>query len=476
MSPATSFRAALLDFDDPTRLKRKTDAIIKSARPDMQSTKSRKIRKGETMSMLLDSGFFPVEELIYSGESTPSKLRTSQMYRINLPPRLSFFGGDLPNSPFSLQPTPTEMYRYSLSSPRRSKTARNRRSSMTERSPLSPMSTNVRSPGAGYFDQHTSQTSPNGQLTAIPENGADADENVISPSTVIAPVATEIHLRGGSVITVTPPELTAWKPAIYIPGPIMLLKPAIVPRKNSVASLEPFQDMVDQLYQHALPVPRRRSDDAVVDDIVDFFDDFGFDLVRFDGDVLKPFAIDMTEETDVDFEPERFTTPPSEPAGPSLKPWIPPVENEETLRAKGIARLSRMSAESSGSKNDAPSRKESVTIGRPEDPAQLPLLPAPEVGILGPIYSPTLVASTRSSSARDTASIFSAKTGTASTGDQGFDWDDDLEEISASSSWTAPALAPKRPGFSKGLIEPAKKSRNPISRIRKLAATASTVL
>ncbi|KAF2172463.1 hypothetical protein M409DRAFT_50158 [Zasmidium cellare ATCC 36951] len=528
MTTAAHMRAALLEAEDRKRTKR-PDSIVKAERPiapPSAPTRWKKRRKGETMSMLLDAGFFPVEEIIYGKNKKPKRPPSELSFRINLPPRLSFIEKDLPTTPSSITTTPTELYNTSPTTPR-SRT-RNRKSGGSTGSPLSQISesdVNVDANdggGGGWFRKESEQLSPT-RLAAIPEDSA-AGENSPLPSGVSTPVATQIHLRGGSIITVTPPELTAWQPTLYIHGPIKLPTPQIMPRKNSVASLEPFQEAIDQVYQHALAIPRRRSDDMVVDDICEFFDEFGFEMVSFDGDRLSlvESELDEIEEMEYETDLERFSTPPNEqPVAspvevviakdiietaaskppPAPVPTVvlpmpeviaPPVENEETLRARGIARLSRSSAGSM----PVNEQKDSLTIGKDRE-GSLPLLPAPEESMLDAVLQPShrkgrdsasyassvqssrrgrdstsYATSTHSSRfGKDSASVHSSQIG---AGGQGFEWDDDVEEIDAGSAWFAPVAAPKKPGISRGLST--RKTRNPVAKMRRLVATASTIL
>ncbi|KAF2857845.1 hypothetical protein K470DRAFT_260385 [Piedraia hortae CBS 480.64] len=105
--------------------------------------------------------------------------------------------------------------------------------------------------------------------------GSRASGNKSPYSGRSTPVATSIRLRGGSVVTVVPPEATAWQRSEYTQGPIAILQPVTLPRKNSVASLEVFEDAIEEAYQQASYAgPRRPSDEDVVDDICDWFDDF----------------------------------------------------------------------------------------------------------------------------------------------------------------------------------------------------------
>lgn len=347
----------------------------------------------------------------------------------------------------------------------------------------------------GGGEETAAKTSPS-QTVPVPEDATAKASRTPSPVTV-ALVATQIHLRNGSIVTLTPPELTAWQPALYLHGPIKLPKPTIMPRKNSVATLDPFQDAIERLYQDALASPRRRSDDAVVDDICEYFDAFGFDIVRFDGDDFLDVDFGIGEVRDLALNNETFSTPPMEPTmvtpveamianemleardrppSPSLQ--APPVETEETLRARGIARLSRNSAGAMPDESRS-GRKESITLGKPQTSAVLPLLPAPETSMLDAVLQPAQRNGSYSASVysqrhpdgagthtsrkgRDNASLHA--TTTSSSGARGASVDDGVEEmISVDSVW-------------KGGTKSVGASKEPkLSRMRRLVASASSI-
>jgi hypothetical protein len=261
-----------------------------------------------------------------------------------------------------------------------------------------------------------------------------------------------------------------------------------MPRKNSVATLDPFQDAIEKLYQDALAIPRRRSDDAVVDDICDFFDAFGFDLISFAGDDFSDVDFGIGEVQDVTLDAETFSTPPMEPslvvtpveamiASDMLESLqAPPVENEETLRARGIARLSRNSA---GATPDTgrTGRTESIAISKPQTSAVLPLLPAPETSMLDAVLQPTQRTGSYSASVysqrhpddgsvygsrkvRDNASLHT--TNTSHSGARGSNIDDGVEEMmTADTALQKPVAANKEPKM---------------SRMRRLLATTSSIL
>jgi hypothetical protein len=308
-------------------------------------------------------------------------------------------------------------------------------------------------------------------------------------------------------VTVTPPELTAWQQSIYIQGPIRLPKPVILPRKDSVASMEPFQEAIDRVYQDALFVPRRRSDDAIVDDVCEFFDDFGFGDIGFGSDLLAIEQLEGANEDEVmdvdELEEtiERFTTSPGFPhAGDDISPVekvvakdvieasiakaasapepsvpLPPVDNEETLRARGIARLSQQSvrrssqgSRSSSFRKDVSSSPTSGTLtasitGDGRD-SLLPLLPPPE---------PSMLDAVMEASQSEEADWAEETTPDEDTG--GMDWsDEDVEETDAGASWTAPAIRRKKQhALDRGL---GREKRNPVVKMRRFVATATTIL
>jgi hypothetical protein len=386
---------------------------------------------------------------------------------ICLPVPFKAMNKDLPATPTSINASPTGLYH--VISPRPTRSAIQNPRHKNKKSPLSPISTThakANSAGRGKEDDSPSR------LSAIPELTKLSEKSPIS-SGLSTPIETQIHLRNGSVVTVSPPEMTAWKQTYYIQGPIKLPKPVIVPRKNSMASLEAFQEVVDQIYQEALNIPRRRSDDAVVDDVCEFVDDFGFDEINFEGDLLAADETMIDEvKGDSDQDSGCFSNTPSdeEPspvekvlaqeiihtlARPSQvpKPPIPPVENEETLRAKGIARL----AHGMASHNQATmqhDRNDTETMSKAE-PTVLPLFPLPEESMLEAVLEPSW--------AENDVPMVDLK------GDSsGFDWDDDVEELDSQTHWLHPGLFPRRRRASRGHHRRVP-STTPIQRMMELA-------
>jgi len=212
--------------------------------------------------------------------------------------------------------------------------------------------------------------------------------------------------------------------------------------------------------------------------------------------------IDETEARGSDSE--RYSTPPqpieispvekaiamdvaesmSKPAS-IVEAYIPPVENEETLRARGIARLSQQS----GRRNSQLSAKRLSQYSKRRDSANasrrnsasgssharnsilvdsegsLPLLPAPEESMLDAVLE-------ASHDADQEASLMVE-------GDAGgMDWDDDddVQETDSSAPWTSPAksMAYKKHALNRGMV--GRERMNPVARMRRLVATATTIL
>jgi hypothetical protein len=459
--------------------------------------------KGKTMTLLQTSGF---------SSDIPNSANKANIPHLQtqVVSATRFIDKDLPDTPNSIAPTPTELYQPSRNSLLLARKARASVDS-AKRSPLSVITdtdsqANILPTSAPA--SASDEISPH-HLTTILEYKA-LSENSPPASGTTTPIATQIHLRGGSVVTVTPPELTAWQRSIYIQGPIRLPKPVILPRKDSVASMEPFQEAIDRVYQDALFVPRRRSDDAIVDDVCEFFDDFGFGDIGFGSDLL---AVEQAEgandEDGMDVDEleetiERFTTPPGFPHAvddispiekvvakdvieasiakavvvPEPSVPLPPVNNEETLRARGIARLSQQSAgrSSQGSRSSS-FRKEVPSASRPtsdtltasvtgdSQDGLLPLLPPPEASMLDAVME---------ASQGEEADWVEEMTPDGDAG--GMDWsDEDVEETDAGATWTAPAIRRKKQhGLDRGLV--GKEKRNPVAKMRRFVATATTIL
>ncbi|KAH0371939.1 hypothetical protein KCU65_g1605, partial [Aureobasidium melanogenum] len=295
----------------------------------------RKKARGETMSMLLESGFFPVQEFIYEKNETPPSTTTRSPSKRNQL-ALNILVKDLPaDRPSSILNTPTNFYQQGHSSLRRRSTRNNHRRSLGTRrriltaasvsssqisptmvtsrtviapplsptspaSPLTPTKALAVLTGSSESSPKSGQPSP-GILEVIPEDGAVAAaiENTSSPASNIstrtipeAPAlpdaaGSEIHLSSGTVLMVKTPESTAWRRSIYIQGPIKLPTPAVVPRKGSIATLDPFQDVLINV-----SIPRRKSEDTAIDDICEWYDTWNYDLVSF---ALDEFTIDDTE-------------------------------------------------------------------------------------------------------------------------------------------------------------------------------------
>ncbi|KAH9814268.1 hypothetical protein Tdes44962_MAKER05705 [Teratosphaeria destructans] len=422
-SGTASIRSTLDELDDfQGKLPRRatdgqtspTKAVPTSSPADMQLPWKRR-KKGETMSMLLESGFF--EKDMLADEDAGGEYDV----RVKVPPPLF----SLPATPGSAAGTPTEIYQ----SKRASMNARKRVSSRSKRSPLAQISTTNHKTNAKAVGQGGS---PSSDLHAIPELNRGS-ENSLPASDVSTPTlqSTQIHVRDGSIVTVTPPELTAYQRHVYLQGPIRLSKPVIAPRKNSVASLEAFQEAIDKVYQDALVIPRRRSDDAVIDDVCDWFESFGFDPVGYDGDIIMADLtldeIDEVEETNPDFaSPTEIVTPVEARLAKEVvsRPVAPPVSTEEALRAKG--KRVHMSHASGDIKE---SRRESMTLA---DGASILSVTSPRPESFGPDALMAIAPAVP-----DTETVPQQHNASS------FDWDDNVAEMESGASWTAPAVVGK---------------------------------
>ncbi|KAF2498162.1 hypothetical protein BU16DRAFT_558234 [Lophium mytilinum] len=114
-------------------------------------------------------------------------------------------------------------------------------------------------------------------------------------------------LRTGSTLTIVSPEEAAWQQHVYIPGPIQLeTVVSAISRKDSIATLDPFMSTVVKAE------PRRASDDAVIDAIVDFFEEFH---------ILDPSDdAGMDRYWDKLVEPPKRALPRRPPPPPALMP------------------------------------------------------------------------------------------------------------------------------------------------------------
>jgi hypothetical protein len=131
----------------------------------------------------------------------------------------------------------------------------------------------------------------------------------------------EIHLSSGTVLMVKTPESTAWRRSVYVQGTIKLPTPAVVPRKGSIATLDPFQDVLSNT-----PIPRRKSEDTCLDDICDWYDTWNYYPVSFAGDV---FNLDSTNLVN-DYALLPLTEEPGSPIDRSVRfpTPVPPLAEQ----------------------------------------------------------------------------------------------------------------------------------------------------
>ncbi|GAB7364936.1 hypothetical protein MBLNU230_g5724t1 [Neophaeotheca triangularis] len=454
-----AIKAALEDIgerDPSLRERRATDGELRSGGDAIATTPPAQVgedgspvrlpwkrtRRGETMSMLLETGFFPPPDELEELKLSVNLRKAMPPSLIRIPAQQLIKDRELPDTPGSIASTPTELYSGGIGSkvlPKR--ILKTRGSRLHKRSPLSKVAaTNVKSNADTAFDAEAAR------LSAIPESALSvlaSKENSPPASVVSSPAPTQIQLRNGSVVTINTPESTAWLRHAYIQGPIRLNKTAVTMRKDSIASLEPFQETVDRLYQDTLTITRRRSEDATIDEICDFFDEFDFEDIGYGGDSLG--AEDVNEQEAIEAEVdemeldanERFTTPPTEVPSdddkvapkPVPKPPIPPIpiappESQEQLRVKGIARLSHLSGKSNDSAPSTRSGRDSVMSEAAMTSEDASKTQQPEITVL------EMVEETAGYGARP---------------DQGgFDWDDDdVEEVDGGSAWLAPGTLPR---------------------------------
>lgn len=498
--------------DDESRLLSVKDARIRKTSPARK--RSRNIASNRPIVRELDltrestSSSVPGTASLVSMKTAHRETRPAIITkRLDLlPPPLDVPTRALPATPTSIIGTPVEICQDAETTPKllRKITASHEK----KKNKLTKVSKNSATTQApAHLDL---EMSPN-RLSAILEDVVNSASPRSCSGATTPPSATQIHLRGGSIVTVTPPELNPWYRTVYVQGPIKLPTPATMPRKGSVASLEPFQEVIDQVYQQALNIPRRRSDEQVTDEVCSFFDDFGFAPIVFEGDMFGQTASGSqdisTEDLPAPHEPQLVSTLQSElttlsmdkdvvkaseepatetaqqklgeeiaigfsskyPSGISARSSMvegksqdskaeetqlkhlptdmytpPPVDNEETVRAKGVARIGSNAADAarpSVSSQDSTTRQQTPI----STPSHSPALEASRVAVGQP------------------------------TQDQGFDWDDEdgVEEPDISSARVTPLAMSKKFG-SAG--RSSKEARNPVARMRRLYATASTIL
>ncbi|KAK7533651.1 hypothetical protein IWX49DRAFT_556973 [Phyllosticta citricarpa] len=176
------------------------------------------------------------------------------------------------------------------------------------------------------FDE-LSPTTPRAQnpRTAIPRARAShsslnkARRRAAQSSRSSSVSATSIRLRSGSVVTVIPPEQTAWQRTVYVAGPIRLNKfqrkatanaddleaaakskvdglwPRAPSKPDGIASLDAFQDALDSLDPKAT-FERRASDECALDDLVQYFADWGIPTTECEKDTIDSFWLGASDD------------------------------------------------------------------------------------------------------------------------------------------------------------------------------------
>ena len=96
---------------------------------------------------------------------------------------------------------------------------------------------------------------------------------------------TTLPLRSGSVLTVIPPEQSAWQRSVYIQGAMKLPNPNAIARRGSIASMYTFHDAVEQGWDQGSSFSRKATDDEVIEEILDFFGSFNVKMDFQDWDM-----------------------------------------------------------------------------------------------------------------------------------------------------------------------------------------------
>ncbi|KAF1989672.1 hypothetical protein K402DRAFT_401777 [Aulographum hederae CBS 113979] len=233
---------------------------------------------------------------------------------------------DLPPTPASTQKTPMELYQPRPKTPRRT--------------PLASTTTNPRKPKFFPLTPIANDLASLAVMAEVPTSGLsipDKDQR--------AAVARALRLRSGSVLTVIPPERTAWQRSMYIPGPIRIQQPYTQPAalNFSMGGVDVFGNEIEPTGTLS---PRRTSEDSTIDDLVGYFDSFGFAPISCEHDL---FWLGDEERTQRRYpQLSRFSgmsfasgsprsskhplgigsRPPTRPLPPSPSPPMPPPKVE----------------------------------------------------------------------------------------------------------------------------------------------------
>ena len=289
--PTTSHHrstAATTSSPPSPRTRRATDsALPRAPRPASASparpSSSRAARKTESLTDLVAAGAEPTPRFlarrdqrarvgaadagVASGAGGAGGARLPPLALAPHHPLPPPHAKSLPQTPAGWARSPTELLDLRRARPvpgkrRRSRGAAGKGDADASSRLLVPLA-NASTATASTASTATATAPPTDRLSAIPEDNAPGPARPASP-----PCATQLTLRGGSIITLDPPEASAWsrpRPR-YLPGAIRLAAAAPLPRTASLASLDAFQGAVERVYQHALARPRRRSDDAAVEE------------------------------------------------------------------------------------------------------------------------------------------------------------------------------------------------------------------
>lgn len=261
----------------------------------------KKVRIVSQISGKKGAGWSTASEKQYSNWPRVQGADESKKMEIQKTGVVDFRAKGLPETPPSVVSTPTELYHYSVSQSNPQPTHPQRA--------LQPIS-----PNTGWA-----------QSTLPTPNGVTSTGNSNSTSLERASSARSITLRSGSILTMISPEETAWDRPVYQHRPICSDKQSALSHKNSIATIEPFLDAVEIVEAER----RRASDDAAVDEIVNFFESLGI------YDTSGKCGLDRFWDTSPR-PPSKALTPipllPRSPVSPASSLLLPPPPPRPRLR------------------------------------------------------------------------------------------------------------------------------------------------
>lgn len=229
-------------------------------------------KKMKAVSQLLNEGrgkWWDPERSSFSERSRVRETLNSKRVETLRTGIVNFGARTLPDTPSSVEATPRELYRDRTPSPS---------------SPITSPTKGRRALQEISLNKRRSHSTP---LTPVPWSVGSDHTTPTASSRRGSARSSRLTLRSGAVLAVFSPEESPWEKQVYVPGPIRVEKrftESAMPRKASVASLEPFFGVVEELGGG----PRRASDDAALADIIEHFEQLGI-AASSDEDVLDRF-------------------------------------------------------------------------------------------------------------------------------------------------------------------------------------------